>query len=115
MTTNVLKEPSQVTYLVHQPGNGVSYEATGVLLFAGPHAGMWLVAFPFFGPSYVFEPGAMVAVRYVTEKMGYSREGHRLSPTDIHEMTKCISTIVGGTHDALTDAQGRYPVLIQSL
>jgi hypothetical protein len=109
MPTNTLKEPSQVTYLVHEPGNGVRYEVTGVLLFAGPHSGMWLVAFPFFGSSYVFEPGAMVSVVYVAEKMSYDWRGNRVCVVDLHEMTKCISLIIGGTHDALTTAQGVFP------
>lgn len=102
-----------VTRVVHQPGNGTRYEAVGVRMPVDvpEHGGLWLVAFPLIGVSHFFQSGSFLSVAYVAEKLAYQRNGVKIAEVDLHEMTKCITIITGGKHNAATDNTGRLPTL----
>lgn len=102
-----------VTRVVHEPGNGTRYEAVGVRMPADlpEHGGAWLVTFPLIGASHFFHSGNFLSVAYVAEKLAYQRNGVKVGEVDLHEMTKCITIITGGKHNAATDNSGRLPTL----
>ena len=90
----------------HEPGNGTHYEVIGTRLPFTDADDNWLVAFPLEGGCYYFRQGSCVTVSYVAEKIGKNRRGNEISIVDLHEMTKLIAQVVGGTHDAETDTRG---------
>jgi hypothetical protein len=102
-----------VTHVVHEPGNGTRYEAVGARMPADvpEYGGAWLVTFPLIGVSHFFHSGNFLSVGYVAEKLAYQRNGMKICEVDLHEMTKCITTITGGKHNAATDNTGRLPTL----
>lgn len=102
---------SEVVRVIHEPGNATRYEAIGVKLPFPGEDGQWLVSFPQFGTAYFFRAGAYVAYGYLKEKMGKNRLGSDIPEVDLHEMCKVVARIVGGTHNAATDATGRIPAL----
>ncbi len=89
------------------PGNGTRYEAIGVRLPSDwdAYGGQWLVSFPHYGVSHVFQKGSFVSVGYVDEKMGFDRHGNKISDVDLIEMTKLVSKIIGGKHNAQSPDQ----------
>jgi hypothetical protein len=95
------------TYVVHEPGNGTRYVALGMLVPVGVplYGDSWLITFPLIGASYFFYPKSFTSVVYVAEKFTYQR----IREEDLHEMTKCIARITGGSHDAITNDEGRFP------
>lgn len=97
--------------VVHQPGNGTRYEAIGVKMPKGiPDLdSCWLIYFPLIGAAHCFRSGAYTTVGYVREKFEFNTKGVRMNEVDLHEMTKCISIITGGKHNAATDSKGCFP------
>lgn len=112
MSTEVQKF-GNITRVIHQPGNMTKYEAVGVKMPDDfpENGGMWLVTFPLFGVSYFFREGCFLSVGYVAEKFEHQRNGIKIGEVDLNEMTKIITTITSGTHNAATNAQGYIPHL----
>jgi len=113
MSTEVHNVGPDFVRVVHQPGNGTRYEAIGVRMpdqFPDV-GGAWLVSFPLLGLAHYFRPKGFLAVGYVAEKFKYDRNGLAVGEVDLNEMTKVITTITGGTHNAATNAQGYIPHL----
>ena len=113
MSQDVYKVGDEYIRIIHQPGNGTRYEAVGVKMPPSfpEHGGSWLIAFPLIGTSHFFKEGGFLAVSYVAEKLAYQRNGVKVCEVDLHEMTKCISTITSREHNAETDEKGYFPSL----
>ena len=113
MSQEVYKVGENFIRIIHQPGNGTRYEVVGVKMPDGfpEHGGSWLITFPLLGASHFFKEGGFLAVSYVAEKLAYCRNGTKNCEVDLHEMTKCISTITNREHNADTDARGYFPTL----
>lgn len=111
MPTEVQKFGDAMIRVIHEPGNRTRYEAVGVKMPKEfPEVGgYWLIHFPSSGGSYYFREGGHTAVEYVTLKLSHNVRGMQLADADLHEMTKCITIITGGTHNAATDDRGRFP------
>jgi len=113
MTQEVHKVGEDFIRIIHQPGNGTRYEVLGARFPATfpEYGGSWLISFPLIGASYIFREHSFLTVAYVAEKLAYQRNGVKVCEVDLHEMTKCISTITGGQNDAATDKKGNFPSL----
>jgi hypothetical protein len=113
MSTEVHNVGPDFVKVVHQPGNGTRYEAVGVKMPDQFQSigGSWLVSFPLLGTAHYFREKGFLAVAYVAEKFKYDRCGLAVGEVDLHEMTKVITTITGGTNNADTNAKGYFPHL----
>lgn len=97
-----------------QPGNATRYvcyvqktKKPATELGIG-ESGLWLVAFPEFGPCYYILEGGFLDTSYMAEKFGKRRAGGQHNHVDLSEMAKLIARLVPGVQyqKGVTDDTG---------